>query len=364
MGDTPSTPAPPATPDYAAANREGVQANFDYLGPQRQLEALARSGGKGTVKVPQMDGDGNIRWYEDREYDFTGLGDTDYAKQQQDSALGLADTAAGSLLDLQRKYGADYVTENRKQQELADPEAFKSRQLLGTQINEDLALGDQLSDSQRRNVEQQTRKAQVARGNLLGDNPAIDEAIATSGYGEQLKQQRQANAQAFNTLQPLAQYNAAAAQTGAAPYQPIGAGAQYSNNVNPNAGAQGTSFASNVYGTTAGIYSNQLAASQNQSNPWMTGLGTLGGIGATLGAGVLSACWVAREVFGIRDPRWQIFRRWLFTKAPSWLRLLYLKHGMQFAGVVRKNPWMKLVLKPMMKFIIRNEAPLCQELGI
>jgi hypothetical protein len=66
----------------------------------------------------------------------------------------------------------------------------------------------------------------------------------------------------------------------------------------------------------------------------------------TLGA--MGICWVAREVYGEEDPRWQQFRHWLLTSAPAWLRDLYIKHGEAFAGVVRKVPALKRVLRPLM----------------
>lgn len=66
----------------------------------------------------------------------------------------------------------------------------------------------------------------------------------------------------------------------------------------------------------------------------------------TLGATML--CWVAREVYGEEDTRWTEFRHWLLTAAPKWLLNAYVKHGEAFAGVVRKVPLLKRVLRPLM----------------
>lgn len=38
-------------------------------------------------------------------------------------------------------------------------------------------------------------------------------------------------------------------------------------------------------------------------------------------------CWIAREVYGVHNPRWRMFRAWLFEDAPDWLRQSYLAHG-------------------------------------
>jgi hypothetical protein len=61
-----------------------------------------------------------------------------------------------------------------------------------------------------------------------------------------------------------------------------------------------------------------------------------------------SLCWVAREVYGPEDDRWQQFRVWLVGAAPDWLFNAYAKHGEAFAGVVRKVPVLKRALRPLM----------------
>lgn len=69
----------------------------------------------------------------------------------------------------------------------------------------------------------------------------------------------------------------------------------------------------------------------------------------TMGAGVMGAiCWVAREVYGADNPAWLEFREWMMNSAPSWLRNAYMKHGPKFAEWVKRNPWSKRVLRPLM----------------
>lgn len=63
---------------------------------------------------------------------------------------------------------------------------------------------------------------------------------------------------------------------------------------------------------------------------------------------IASICWVAREVYGPEDDRWQQFRVWLVGAAPDWLFNAYAKHGEAFAGVVRKVPVLKCALRPLM----------------
>lgn len=65
-------------------------------------------------------------------------------------------------------------------------------------------------------------------------------------------------------------------------------------------------------------------------------------------ASIPGICWVAREVYGPEDDRWMEFRAWLLGAAPDWLFNAYAKHGEAFAGVVRKVPALKRVLRPLM----------------
>jgi hypothetical protein len=60
------------------------------------------------------------------------------------------------------------------------------------------------------------------------------------------------------------------------------------------------------------------------------------------------ACWVAREVYGIDNPKWILFRTWLFTKAPDWLRELYIAHGESFAAWIHDKP----LIKDMIRFLM------------
>ena len=47
---------------------------------------------------------------------------------------------------------------------------------------------------------------------------------------------------------------------------------------------------------------------------------------------------MAREVYGVNNPRWLLFRAWLMTQAPSWLRETYLAHGEEFAAWIHDKP--------------------------
>ena len=84
-----------------------------------------------------------------------------------------------------------------------DPQGYAAMQQLGgsessylKQATDQLNLGSQLDPVTARQVEQQTRLAQAARGNVYGTPQMAEEAMTTGQAGLALQQQRQAAAQA------------------------------------------------------------------------------------------------------------------------------------------------------------------------
>ena len=61
--------------------------------------------------------------------------------------------------------------------------------------------------------------------------------------------------------------------------------------------------------------------------------------------GGYSWCWVAREVYGANNPKWLMFREWLFTKAPVWFKNLYGKYGERFAKFISNKPRVKKLIR-------------------
>jgi polysaccharide export outer membrane protein len=65
-------------------------------------------------------------------------------------------------------------------------------------------------------------------------------------------------------------------------------------------------------------------------------------------------CWVAREVYGPENPQWLLFRAWLLTEAPAWLREAYAAHGEDFAAWIHDKPLAKAAVKALMDQVIRK----------
>jgi len=82
----------------------------------------------------------------------------------------------------------------------------------------------------------------------------------------------------------------------------------------------------------------------------------MGGMGGGMG-GMGGFCWVAREVFGVHDPRWLEFRSWLTTEAPTWLRNLYAARGEGFAAWLRAKPAAKAAVRTAMELVLANRQP-------
>ena len=65
-------------------------------------------------------------------------------------------------------------------------------------------------------------------------------------------------------------------------------------------------------------------------------------------------CWVAREVYGIGNYDWVIFRDWLLNDAPKWFRSLYLKYGENFAKFISNKPKTKSIIKRLMDKVVKK----------
>ena len=111
----------------------------------------------------------------------------------------LAGSYLTPLSQAQTPSAADYQTYLDQFKQL-DPEEYAQRQGLATSMDSYLqqaqaqnALGSQLDPVTARQVEQQTRLAQAARGNVYGTPQMAEEAMTTGQAGLALQQQRMQN---------------------------------------------------------------------------------------------------------------------------------------------------------------------------
>ncbi|MGA1785009.1 MAG: hypothetical protein ACO39R_06480, partial [Pontimonas sp.] len=325
----------PEAPDVAKASRDGVLADLLTLPGRRQAELAAQLGQKASIDVPQFDASGNFTGMQKLEVDFTGAGDAIRQQAQIEQDRIGADAQAKSILDIQSKYGNQFVDQSLEQLRRADPAGFAARDELGRQIQEQLAAGGALTAGEQRGVEQSVRASQAARGNILGVSAATQEVMASDAYRQQKQQRAFSNAGSFiNGSTPQGQFGTLqAAQGGAAPYAPVSF--QRGMGLDPKAGLAGQNFASNIFSTQAQIYQTSV----NKPNPFMEVAGMAAGVAGSM------MCWVAREVYGEDNPKWKQFREWVCKDAPEWFHNLYLKYGERIAAWVRVNPWVKPFLR-------------------
>jgi len=133
-------------------------------------------------------------------------------------------------------------------------------------------------------------------------------------------------------------------------------GPQY---LNPEAGL---GYISQMAANEANVAAAQAAAKGSARSGLFQGLGALGG-GLLSGAGAAASgsgtllsgfCWVAREVYGIHNPAWLLFREWMLNESPSWFRTLYLKFGERFAKFISDKPRIKARIRLWMDTKIRR----------
>lgn len=162
-----SAPAPPATPDYAQANREAIQADIDTLPERRRIEAEARLG----------------------QGQFTGLGDADLAAQMFQQQLEQAPEAAEGLLNLQKQYGGQFIEESRKQAQQYDPNGFALREGFtaalgnGSRSTESLYNDIGAAPSYEQVDGDGPALERLANAEKIGSGPAFERMIAAK-YGE------------------------------------------------------------------------------------------------------------------------------------------------------------------------------------
>jgi hypothetical protein len=225
-------------------------------------------------------------------------------------------------------------------------EAYRAADPYSTMLAEQTqrrAMG-QLTPDEERDIQQQARQAAAARGRT-GASAEFGEVLARRQFTDQYTQP------AFQMNRALAgdvgmailgRPSSALSMGGNILGQAQGQAAQpiwpqlFDPNVGINMALQQRSQDMSLLGA-------QAQADATRSSGLMQGLGTIGAAMITGGG-----CWVAREVYGIENPRWLAFRHWLFTESPSWFKNLYIKHGERFAKFISNKPFIKNIIRKWM----------------
>lgn len=301
------SPDIPAAPDQGEAYATGVVADASTLPYRKAIDAISKLGGKAILKNPKTG--------EMEEVDFTGLGEADTSGQY-------ADKMAAKVLEIQQKYGADFIKQANEQLKLADPQGTAARETLNNEIMarlaqpvaspvadtleqqlvKELQAGADVDRDVMTEVDQYLVGQQLERGGSYGKADEFQRAMNMGRVAEDRRTARQQKGMGFLTAglsksdrdyrknqqdmanlasflsgtTPTAQFGQlSGAQNAAAPFV---AGAP-GPTLNPNAGPMGAQYAQGVWQTQA----NNAA---QQGNPWLQGLGLgLQGLGTVASVG-------------------------------------------------------------------------------
>lgn len=202
-----------------------------------------------------------------------------YAQTLTDIQRTQAPQISDINLQQQQVYGPQLIQSALDNLKLADPTGFQIRQTLGSSILDDLNKGRSLSDQQKRDLEQGVRAGQVSRGGGTGLSDSIEEAVQKYNLGENLYQNRLANAGSFlNGSTPqssFGQLNQAGKTAPVGTQDVSGFSSQLFPSTNQLIGSQVSNYgnyANSVNALNSLNSSNYWNQVQNTSNPFLTGL--------------------------------------------------------------------------------------------
>jgi hypothetical protein len=89
--------------------------------------------------------------------------------------------------------------------------------------------------------------------------------------------------------------------------------------------------------------------------------GAIGGVAESVGTAALLkglglGCFVAREVYGISDPRWILFRSWMLNRSPMWFAVMYIRHGEWIARCIRGRNVIRAMIRGLMNIVISHNG--------
>jgi hypothetical protein len=240
----------------------------------------------------------------------------------------------------------------------ADPYSTGLADMASRQAETLYAEGEgELSPERRRMAEQAARMGSLARGRIGDESSIAAELLGREQVRSGLRAEaRQAGGQAFGMQRQMAgdigsvllgRPSAAIGLGGSVlgQAQAGAAGPMGPQLFDPNVGINMALQQRGQDVTFQGMQAQAKAAGQagimGAVGGIAQGVGAAGGIGTFL-------CWVAREVYGIDNPKWLQFREWMLNDSPSWFRKLYIKFGERFAAFISNKPRIKSIIRKWM----------------
>lgn len=271
--------------------------------------------------------------------------------------IASADTAAAGKaeLDLMSGTGTDMARKGLALQQEADPEFFAQQKKLA-------ANTDRLMSSMDPTRLSTGEIEQIARGlgrlNYNVNSPA-QASMNAMAFGDRLANRRNEYAGYLGQQASVMPQLRSGLNMPALATQRQTPGVNVGLSQMPGISTPGMSSAANSF---SGFMSPANAAMQinmnKQASDWQKygmatkAVGDTIGIVGNVAMAAGGACWVAREVYGVYDQRWLLFRTWLMTKAPRWLYSTYMKYGEKFAAWLHTHAWAKPFIKSLMDLAI------------
>lgn len=95
------------------------------------------------------------------------------------------------------------------------------------------------------------------------------------------------------------------------------------------------------------------SVSQSNASGSASPLSSAAGI-ASIGASLaMMMCAISRAAYGYRDPRWMLFREWLYREAPAWLFRFYGKHSWHVARVIHGRKYLRAAVRLILNVLRR-----------
>jgi hypothetical protein len=233
----------------------------------------------------------------------------------------------------------------------ADPYSTGLADMASRQAETLYAEGEgELSPERRRMAEQAARMGSLARGRIGDESSIAAELLGREQVRSGLRAEaRQAGGQAFSMQRQMAG-DIGSVLLGR-PSAAIGLGGQVLGQAQTGAaGPMGPQlFDPNVGINMALQQRGQDVTFQGmQAQAKAAGQAGMMDMAGTIAGAAIMACWVAREVYGIDNPKWLEFREWMLNDSPSWFRKLYIKFGERFAAFISNKPRIKSIIRKWM----------------
>ena len=231
---------------------------------------------------------------------------------------------------------------------MADPTSARLADLQAAQAERLFAEAEgPLSPERKRMAEQSARAGSLSRGRIGDESSVASEILGREKFRAALREEaRQAGQLGFG------QSRALAGDIGSVllgrPSSALGLG---QNVLGQAQGQAAAPIGPQLFDPNVGV--NLALAQRGQDIEYESAMAqaeaaVIGGALSGLGSAAGSKCWVAREVYGIENPRWIMFREWMLNESPSWFRNTYIKYGERFAKFISNKPFVKKLIRKWM----------------